>query len=110
MASSIKRPSPTDAFGFYSAITGVHMSRSMMLDELPLLLKGTRKDASREAIRRAVVEENLFGKPTASSREKTYAFLQQNCTLDSIKVLWRVLRQLFDMEQQALVLCPYPAP
>lgn len=104
MATSRKRPSPTDHFGFYSAITGVHMSRSMMLDELTLLLKGTRADASREAIRKAVVEENLLGKPTASSREKTYAFLQQGYTLDSTKVLWRVMRQFFEIEPEALPL------
>jgi hypothetical protein len=76
----------------------------MMLDELALLLKGTRADASREAIRKAVVEENLLGKPTASSREKTDFHLQRAYTLDYSKVLWRVLRQFFDMEPQALPL------
>lgn len=98
------KPNPTDSFGFYSAITGVHMSRSMMLDELTLLLKGTRGDASREAMRKAVVEENLLGKPTASSREMTFKHLQRAYTLDTTKVLWRVLRRFYEIEGQALPL------
>jgi len=98
------KPNPTDSFGFYSAITGVHMSRSMMLDELALLMKGTREDASREAIRKAVVEENLLGKPTASSREMTFNHLQRAYILDSTKVLWRVMRRFDEIEGQALPL------
>jgi hypothetical protein len=79
----------------------------MMLDELTLLLKGTRADASRETSGKAVVEENLLGKPTASSREKTNFHLQRAYTLDYSKVLWRVLRQFFEREPQALVHYPY---
>lgn len=99
-----KRNSPTDAFGFYSAITGTHMSRSMMLDELTALLRGTREDASLEAMKKAIVEENLLGKPTASSREKTFFHLRRAYTLDSTKVLWRVLRHFIIQEPQALPL------
>jgi hypothetical protein len=72
MATSRKRPGPTNHFGFYSAITGVHMSRSMMLGELNLLLNGTRADASPEAIRNAVVEENLLGNGTHDLVRRIY--------------------------------------
>ena len=99
-----KRTNPTDSFGFYSAITGTHMSRSMMLEELTALLRGTREDASLEAMKKAIVEENLLGKPTASSRENTFNHLRRAYTLDMTKVLWRVLRRFYATEPQALPL------
>lgn len=91
-------------FGFYHATTGTHMSRSMMLDELTVLLKGTREDASRDALERAIVEENLLGKPTMSSRKLTYRHLRRAYSLDASKVLWRTLRRFADQEPQALPL------
>jgi len=93
-----------DPFGFYHATTGVHMSRSMMLDELTVLLKSTRMDASQDALQRAIVEENLLGKPTMSSRKWTYKHLRRAYALDASKVLWRTLRRFAEMEPQALPL------
>lgn len=93
-----------DSFGFYRASTGAHMARSMMLDELTLLIRGTRPDASKEALKKAVVEENLIGKPTASSREKTFDHLRRAYGMDASTALWRVLRQFAQQEPQALPL------
>ena len=93
-----------DSFGFYRASTGAHMARSMMLDELTLLIRGTRPDASKEALKKAVVEENLIGKPTASSRKKTFDHLRRAYGLDANTALWRVLRQFVQREPQALPL------
>lgn len=93
-----------EQFGFSNATTGAHMARSMMLDELTLVLKATREEASREAIRRAVVDENLLGKPTGSSRLKTYQQLVKLYTLDTNKVLFRTLRKFAAMEPGAVPL------
>lgn len=98
------RTNPTDAFGFYHATTGVHMSRSMMLDELTMLVRGTREHASKDALQKAVVEENLLGKPTASSREKSYFHLRRAYGLDINTTLWRILRRFADQEPLALPL------
>lgn len=96
---------PSDEpFGFYPYTTGAHMSRSMMLDELTVLLKGTREDASRPAIERAIVEENLLGKPTMSTRKLTYRHLRRAYSLDASKVLWRTLRRFANQEPQTLPL------
>lgn len=99
-----QKPNPTDPFGFYHATTGAHMARSMMLNELTVLIRGTRSDASKEALQKVVVEENLLGKPTASSREKTFFHLRRAYGLDVNTALWRVLRQFAKQEPQALPL------
>jgi hypothetical protein len=93
-----------DPLGFYRATTGAHMARSMMLEELTLLIRGTRENASKDALQKAVVEENLLGKPTASSREKSFTHLRRAYGLNIDTPLWRVLRQFAKQESQALPL------
>jgi hypothetical protein len=93
-----------DPLGFYRATTGAHMARSMMLQELTLLLSGTSEQASRAAIQKAVVEDNLLGKPTASSREKTFQHLRRAYGLETNTVLWRTLRQFAKREPRAMPL------
>ena len=73
-----------------------------MLDELTSLLKGTRLEASIERIKQTIVEENILGKPTASSRKMAFGHLRRAYALDMDKALWRVLRRFYEQEPQAL--------
>lgn len=100
----VMKPTLEDPLGFSHASTGAHLARSMMLEELILLVNGTHEDASRSTIQRAIVEENLLGKPTASSRVKTFQHLRSAYGLNVGAVLWRIFRQFAKKEPRALPL------
>jgi hypothetical protein len=87
-------------FGFSDKQTGAHMSRSMMLTELVDLMRAVQPDASFADYRRAIVEDNVLGKATVSSREKGLRHLYQNYALDPSAALFRALR-MFAQEDPA---------
>src|SRR5437868_2651921 len=57
--------------GFRGALGSVHASRTVMLKELSLLLDGVSPDAPASRYRGAIVEDNILGKATRSTRLKT---------------------------------------
>ena len=59
-----------------------------------MLLDGHREPATESAFRAAIIEQNLLGKPTASSRRITFERLRELYGLDS---KWRVFRALMDL-------------
>jgi len=65
-----------------------------MLEELETLLSVLPPDASREEYRRAVLDENVLHKASASNREKTYGFLRRLYALDPTVCLFREMRRL----------------
>lgn len=79
--------------GFKAALTGGHMARSMMLDEITTILTSTPVAASLEDVRRAIATDNILNKPTQSSREKSFDHLRELYGLDSSQALFRVLRR-----------------
>lgn len=83
-----------ERFGFSAKQTGGHMARSMMLDELRLLFDAVPPTATRKEYQRAIVDENALGKPTASSRDKSYRHLVELYGLEKSTALFRALRQL----------------
>ena len=64
-ALSIEGPFPKrlDELGFRSGISGGLMSRTMMLDELSLVLAQTPEAASLDQIAAAITDGNILGKP-----------------------------------------------
>jgi hypothetical protein len=56
--------------GFSPNRTGGHMARSMMLQELTELCRSVPAEMEPGGYQRVVVEENLLGKPTLSSRRE----------------------------------------
>ena len=91
-----------DALGFRSALSGGLLSRTMMLDELALVLAQTKPAATLPEIAAAITEENILGKPTTSSRIKSYKHLVELYGLDSGKALFRVLRKLAALDPSSL--------
>ena len=87
-------------FGYSDKQTGAHMARSMMLAELADLLRAVPPDAQYSDYRRAILEDNVLGKATMSSREKSLRHLFQNYALDPSAALFRSLR-LFGQEDPA---------
>ena len=70
-----------------------------MLGELGLVLDGLPPDASAPRYREAIVEENLLGKATRSTRLKTTEHLTALYALDPAFALFRLLRTFWGTEQ-----------
>jgi hypothetical protein len=97
-------PRSAEFFGFSANETGGHMGRSMMLNEIRLLLAGIPEDADQGRYRTAILDENILGKPTYSSREKSLKYLLQLYGLDPQKALFRNLRKLAAHDTESLPL------
>jgi hypothetical protein len=100
-----------EQLGFSANQTGGHMARSMMLTELKQIHESQPLSASLEDYRTAIVEMNVLGKPTQSSRQKSYRHLVELYGLDSSKPLFRTMRLLAKAEPNDLpllaMLCVY---
>jgi hypothetical protein len=107
--SSPKPPKAAEAhadlasLGFRVADSGPHTSKTLMLQELEALLAAVPLDAPAKTYRAAIVEENVLGKRTLSTRKETASRLTALHGLDPTKPLFRVLRRLWDVEPAA---CP----
>ena len=105
--SSAKPPKASDdkgdltAQGFRVTDSGPHTSKTLMLQELETLLAAVPVDAPAKAYRAAIVEENVLGKRTLSTRKETASRLTALHGLDPTKPLFRVLRRLWDVEPAA---------
>jgi hypothetical protein len=87
--------------GFRVADSGPHTSKTLMLQELEALLAAVPADAPAKAYRAAIVEENVLGKRTLSTRKETASRLTALHGLDPTKPLFRVLRRLWNVEPAA---------
>jgi hypothetical protein len=97
-------PPQLKPLGFSLNPTGGHMARSMMLEELNLLAGHAPLEATLEDFRKAVLEENVLGKSTYSSRAKSLRHLTQLYGLDREMALFAALRYLGRAEPSALPL------
>ena len=79
------------------------MARSMMLSEFRLLLQESR-EASLADFRRLIEEENLLGKPTFASRQKSIRHLIELYGLDASQALFRVLLRFATLAPDSLPL------
>jgi len=82
----------SDLLGFRNGPMSVHTSRTMMLHELKLLLERVAADSPASGYAGAIVEENVLGKPTRSTRQRTARRLQELYALDPRCTLFRLLR------------------
>ncbi len=105
--ASPKPPKPADAkgdlaaLGFRVAESGPHTSKTLMLQELEALLAAVPADAPAKAYRAAIVEDNVLGKRTLSTRKETASRLTALHGLDPSKPLFRVLRRLWAVDPAA---------
>ncbi len=91
--------SDRERLGFRDGEKGIHSSRTFMFAELKLVLAGTSVDAGVADFRRAVVQENLLGKRTATNREHTVWKLKALYALDPLVPVYRVLRRLWEDDE-----------
>lgn len=80
---------------------GTHTSRTILLQELRRLLGAVPAAADPAEYLDAVIEQNVLGKKTLSSRQRTHRYLRELYALDSDVSLFRALRDLWDEDSEA---------
>ena len=86
--------------GFRDGDRGTHSSRTLMFRELELLLDATPADASLLEYRQAVVEDNVLGKRTHTTREHTTRKLKALFGLDPALPVFRAMRRLWEVDAE----------
>lgn len=79
---------------------GTHTTRTSMQQELADALAVLPVGARREDFKRAIVEENVLGKSSMSNRILSNQRLGELYGLDPSVLLYRVLRHLWELDQQ----------
>lgn len=87
--------------GFRFGLNGPHAARTMMLDELRLLLSHTGLQAARADYVAAIVDDNVLGKPTRRARELTLRYLAALYSLDGSNPVFRAMRRLWASSEAA---------
>jgi hypothetical protein len=87
-----------ECFGFRSGARGTHSSRTIMLAELRLLLDSQPPTTSAVDYRRAIIEDNVLGKKTITSRQLTAKRMRELYALDPDVTVFRLLRRLWDLD------------
>ncbi|MCC6224161.1 MAG: DUF1819 family protein [Thermoleophilia bacterium] len=80
---------------------GAHTSRTMMLAELRALLASRPEGSTRDEYQRAVVEDNVLGKTSTSSRQRSFRYLRELYALDADEPPFRALRRLWNHDTDA---------
>jgi hypothetical protein len=86
--------------GFRSDAQSVHGSRTIMVADLSELFMHVPVDSEHEAYRRAIQEENVLGKKTASTRLWAYTKLRELYGLDPRLPVFRALRLLWAADSE----------
>lgn len=85
--------------GFRSGARGTHSSRTLMLDELTLLVSDRRLPTD---LRKAVLGENILGKSTSSARSLTLQRLKELYSFDPRAPIFKVFSALCERDLAAL--------
>jgi hypothetical protein len=80
---------------------GTHTSRTIQLADLRSLLAAVPIDADAAAYRSAIVEQNVLGKTTLNSRQRTHRYLRELYALDPDVLLFRALRDVWEADVEA---------
>jgi hypothetical protein len=93
-------PEAATSYGFVIDGLGTHSSRTMMLDELRLLLASCPPTTGSDGYRTAIVNDNVLLKKTGATREKSFRHLRELYGLDPSMPMFRALRDLWDQDGQ----------
>jgi len=90
-----------ESFGFKLTEGGAHISRTIMLKEITRLLAASDAGVNIEDYGRAVVEGNVLGKATETTRQKTFRHLRELYGLSSALPIFSIYRDLMTFDSQA---------
>jgi hypothetical protein len=86
--------------GFRFGDKGTHTSRTIMLDELSVLLRVASPEAKRAEYRALIVEDNCLGKRTVATRKLSDQRLSELYALDAGVLIFRVMQQLWQADER----------
>lgn len=87
--------------GFRFGLNGPHAARTMMLEDMRLLMAHVPVGATRADYAAAVVNDNVLGKPTKKARELALRHLITLYALDPANPIFRALRRLWLLDEMA---------
>ncbi|MCA9037352.1 MAG: hypothetical protein KDA91_19585 [Planctomycetaceae bacterium] len=85
-------------FGFRYGPKGTHTTRTIMLDEIVMLLQSVPPDGTADDYSFATVEDNVTDKKTVATRRNTIQRLRELYGLDPAIPLFRILRRLWSID------------
>lgn len=94
-------PRSAATHGFRVDPTGTHLSSTMKLHDLRLLLAAGPLATTVSGYRSEVIDNNLLSKPTATARRIAFERLRELYALDPSVLLFRALRDLWDTDHKA---------
>lgn len=89
------------SLGFKFGKNGAHSARSMMIEELSLLLFSCPENATREDYEKDIVEFNILHKPTEKSRKLTYRHLVDLYGISLDIPLFNILRKWWELSDDS---------
>ena len=104
-----RKPKLPESLGFREGTSSVHTSRTMMLGELSLVLEHVGKNAKADEYIAAVVDHNVLGKPTQTTRKRSAQRLVELYALDQSRAVFRLLRHFWTADASARPLLAYLA-
>lgn len=94
-------PRAAAVHGFRIDPIGTHLSRTIMLEDLRVLLASRPLPSTTDSYRAAVIEENVLAKKTATTRRISFDRLRELYAIDPDILLFRALRDLWDADTMA---------
>ncbi|WP_299329646.1 hypothetical protein [uncultured Psychrobacter sp.] len=85
-------------FGFKFGQNGAHSARTMMFSELTQLFEGQPVNAKPDDYRDDIEQANVLHKPTSKSRTLTWRHLVDLYGMDTEITLFRIFRQLWEID------------
>src|ERR1035438_88076 len=93
-----------ETFGLKFSSGGAHISRTMMLAELGAVLASVPQGSGAADYREAILERNVLGKTTDSTRQKSLRHLRELYALDEATPIFGLLRKLQAIDAASLPL------
>ena len=107
--SRTRNDQPPESLGFRLGASSVHTSRTIMLAELALVFEQIDAMAKAADYHTAIVRDNILGKPTQTTRERTARRLVELYGLDTALPVFRLFRRLWSADAEGRPLLAYLA-
>src|SRR5437899_781484 len=91
-----------ETFGLKFSSGASHVSRTIMLQELGTMLTSVPLGSSAANYREAILQRNVLGKTTDSTRQKSLRHLRELYALDETTPIFSLLRKLHAMDAPSL--------
>ena len=94
-------PSVAEVYGFRIKPTGTHLSRTMMLQDLRVVLSACAKCSSSTQYQATIVDDNILAKPTARSARMSFDRLRELYAFERALRIFRALVDIWPSDHNA---------